>query len=1022
MVKYSIAMSVYNTLPLVRRAVEAAINTMGPEAELLLVYNHPPFPEVGEYLRGISHPQVRILDPGENLGCHRGNNYAFRQAQGQYLIKLDDDIIVPQTNWLADMAKATEEHNLAYVALPWIPETINDPKSGTFVQGNDYVLNFPRKAIIFGCVMIRRDLWFAKFIFNPSTLYGYEELYWRDRAKEMGLRPAYLVNHPVEHIGRSQEADTLYGAWKILYAKGYAHPHINDFAAFRESFVLDGEAMELLKNFGLSQVDLQQLWQATVQSRAGGVKILAIVPGIIPSVELGVVQPLNRLAAKGRITWKLVQEADVTAVDIARSDVLLFQRNHNKKVMPWLKLAKHLGKGVIYDLDDNFFALAYHDHFFRVFQSTETRLCVRELLKEADLVKVTSEFLKDISLKYNSNVELIHYSIDPTLIEQRPRRQRDPGQIVIGYAGTIHRDRDFHQVLPALRKIVREYGNRIVLEFVDYVPEELKGHAQVRTTDNIRNYQDYINHLWERNWDIALAPLELNDFNSAKSPVKFRDYGVCRVAGVYTDCAAYRPYVTNMETGILVEPNPDQWYEALKTLIENEALRVRMGDMAYQVVLEKFGAQQVDSEWERILTGFVPTMPVSPGALQDALKAVFVKPTKVLGVTAGVSPTTEVSLIQSMSYLSLLGRVHWNLVSERKLTARKIRDHDVIIFQRTVNPRMQKFLNLARKLKKKVIYDIDDNFLAIKNIAPRSVYRRPRYRNSFIKFLKSAHVVRAGSYELAKVLSRYNRRVTTLPYSVDFTLVDGLNRRSKDQSDLIIGYAGTAKPKDFELVIPALLRILNEYPQVRLEFMGFVPPVLAHHPRVNYIPYNFDYRNFMRWWWQRNWDIGIAPLLNHSFNRAKTDIKYREYGAMGICGIYANIPAYRQCVQNGVNGWVINHLPEEWYQMMKTLLENPHLREQVSANAESNVRHAYTVEASAAGWERLLKQKPKKRVKRRTKVKLRSKQRKLQLKKSKLKSERKLQLTERKPNLEKKLQLKERNSKKRRQIIKKFRR
>ena len=42
------------------------------------------------------------------------------------------------------------------------------------------------------------------------------------------------------------------------------------------------------------------------------------------------------------------------------------------------------------------------------------------------------------------------------------------------------------------------------------------------------------------NADIGLAPLEINDFNRAKSDLKILEYAVCGIPGVYTDIEPYK--------------------------------------------------------------------------------------------------------------------------------------------------------------------------------------------------------------------------------------------------------------------------------------------------------------------------------------------------------------------------------------------------------------------------------------------------------------------------------------------------
>jgi GT2 family glycosyltransferase len=158
-----------------------------------------------------------VLDPGKNIGCNLGFNFGAERAKGKYLVKLDDDIVVPQNNWLEIMSKALNDFpDLAYVGLT--PSDIRKNKIYKRIVKPDYTIEITG-LVLFCCVMMKYRSW-KKHFYLPAKLglYGYDDVYCAGKAKKLGLRKAYLASHVCEHLRRSSMADPLYRIWKSHYA------------------------------------------------------------------------------------------------------------------------------------------------------------------------------------------------------------------------------------------------------------------------------------------------------------------------------------------------------------------------------------------------------------------------------------------------------------------------------------------------------------------------------------------------------------------------------------------------------------------------------------------------------------------------------------------------------------------------------------------------------------------------------------------------------------------------------------
>jgi hypothetical protein len=112
---------------------------------------------------------------------------------------------------------------------------------------------------------------------------------------------------------------------------------------------------------------------------------------------------------------------------------------------------------------------------------------------------------------------------------------------------------------------------------------------------------DAVAEMMRRGWDIGLAPLVANDFNAAKLPTKYRDYGACGIAGVYSSVEAYLKFVQDGETGLLVENIAAQWAAAIRRLIVDPALRDHIRTMAFLDVRRNHSLEAAVETWRDVL-------------------------------------------------------------------------------------------------------------------------------------------------------------------------------------------------------------------------------------------------------------------------------------------------------------------------------------------------------------------------------------------------------------------------------------
>jgi glycosyltransferase involved in cell wall biosynthesis len=313
-------------------------------------------------------------------------------------------------------------------------------------------------------------------------------------------------------------------------------------------------------------------------------KILCIVRTVEAPFVINILQPLEILKAKGAVAFTVIREKDALIRDVMGHDLVLFFRNWSPYSLKLLHFARLSGKPVIYAVDDNFFELSSSE----IGPMKEAELNAHSgYITNSDLVMVYSDLMVERVRPLNEKViKTAPGGIDFSVFEglKRPPRQE---KIKIIYATSRYKNDILSGLfLPALKKILLEYKGLAELDLWGYRPKELEDIPGVNHVEKME-YGRYMKRLYSEGFDIGLAPLKDDLFHRSKTNTKFRDYGACGIAGIYSDVDVYSD-VEDGKTGLLVENNDSAWYGAIKRLIEDKSLRDSIKSNAYSYVRKNY--------------------------------------------------------------------------------------------------------------------------------------------------------------------------------------------------------------------------------------------------------------------------------------------------------------------------------------------------------------------------------------------------------------------------------------------------
>ena len=97
------------------------------------------------------------------------------------------------------------------------------------------------------------------------------------------------------------------------------------------------------------------------------------------------------------------------------------------------------------------------------------------------------------------------------------------------------------------------------------------------------------------NMDVALAPLQMNEFNDSKSDIKIAECGRYKVPLVASNVGCYDEIIVNGENGYLIDPDEGKhrWKEILVKLAREPKTRQRMGEALHETTEEMFNINKV---------------------------------------------------------------------------------------------------------------------------------------------------------------------------------------------------------------------------------------------------------------------------------------------------------------------------------------------------------------------------------------------------------------------------------------------
>lgn len=280
----------------------------------------------------------------------------------------------------------------------------------------------------------------------------------------------------------------------------------------------------------------------------------------------------------------------------------------------------------------------------------------------------------------------------------------------------------------------------------------------------------------------------------------------------------------------------------------------------------------------------------------------------------------------------------------------------VLVGQRISNPGpSERWAAAAGDVRR--VFETDDDLLNIDpaSVKARAYYADPGRRARLLTNIRSADAVTVSTDYLAGVV-RTDYGVTAPVHVLPNCLESGVfDLAPVDQArPVTVGWFGSATHAgDFEEVRRPLARWFAAHPDVRMvlgpaEFGAHLARRLGVDAELR--PWQPIWRDPVAYMAGIDVSIGLAPLANTQFNRAKSDLKALEYAARGIPVVASDVEPYRRFVEHGRTGFLVTR-PHEWAEALDALAGDPDLRARMGAAARAKAA-GRIIDDHAHLWER----------------------------------------------------------------------
>jgi glycosyltransferase involved in cell wall biosynthesis len=617
--KVSVIVPTRDQAALLEACVDSLLEiTRYPDFEVLIVDNGSTEPAAVGYLQEIAKrdARVRVLRYDWPYSFSAINNFAAEDAAGEVLLLLNNDTQVLHDDWMMQMVGHAMRPEAGAVGARLVfPDgriqhagvvlglmgTADHPGIGTPMTEPGYMgrlqvaQNF--SAVTGACLMVRKQLYRQvggldgrdfNVLFNDVDFClrlvkaGYKNV-WTPQAT--------LVHHASVSIKANADAAAIERARRERVAlQERWGGWLSADPAFNRNLSLASQSVRV-------EVEISPAWDPTFRERP---RVMAFpldaqgtghyrVWGPLAALDRAALAQFSLLPAHGSQATQ-VRVPNLPELLRAAPDTLLVQHGYLDLFLEWIeRYRRHSRTFLVSGQDDNLLDVPDDNPLKKkLVDGLEGRMA--RAMGQCDRLIVTTPPLAEVYRRFIDDIRVVPNQLDGSRWLGLASKRRVGCKPRVGWAGALQHLGDLKWLEPVVRALHRE----VEWVFMGMCPDNLRPYvAEFHAPVPLPKYPAALAGL---NLDLAIAPLEMNRFNEAKSDLRILEYGALGWPVIATDIFPYQGKPVTV-----LGNQPDRWVAAIRERVNDLDALALEGDRLREWVLNNRLLENNLDAWLRAL-------------------------------------------------------------------------------------------------------------------------------------------------------------------------------------------------------------------------------------------------------------------------------------------------------------------------------------------------------------------------------------------------------------------------------------
>jgi hypothetical protein len=305
----------------------------------------------------------------------------------------------------------------------------------------------------------------------------------------------------------------------------------------------------------------------------------------------------------------------------------------------------------------------------------------------------------------------------------------------------------------------------------------------------------------------------------------------------------------------------------------------------------------------------------------------------VLVLTPGAIPTTDLYLLRRLENLNGMDVRYVNTF--RDIPNQSLLSDGAFVFiVRYGPPAWLRLLDRAKDHLAGVVFLIDYD---IPDVLRASELPRFYALKTAWRYLATRRLLSKVCDEVWVSTPYLKQKYAGVPTRVLPPLYLGTPSRVKSQSVTYFYHGTGAHRREIEFLVEVVRRVQSRLDHVHFEIMGGrrTQRLYKGIPRVRVLQ-SMAWPDFLSYTSSVSHAVGLAPMLDTHFNRARSHNKLHDITRCGAAGIYSDNDVFRGHIRDGYNGLLCPNDPAAWVERICQLLTDEPKRAELYSNALAN--------------------------------------------------------------------------------------